>query len=297
MSDGTRTRGRRDHNPELYQLSYAHQATRSIAAFGAPGRVSWDAPGGSREARGAMFHLTFDDGPDPVWTPAVLDALETAGARATFFVLGERAAAHPEMVQRMVATGHGVEVHGHGHLRHPDTPRECVEGDLAAALVVLSGLGIAPRLWRVPWGDLAVWSGEIAAANGLTLAGWTADTNDWRGGDAESMLAAVEPLLRPVAVVLAHDGLGPGALRTDCSETVRLVRPLVDAGRRRGMEPVPLKPRADLPAGNLELGDAPGAVDAPRAAPVAAPSAVDAPRAAPVAAPSAVELHRPGAPA
>ena len=201
-----------------------------------------------------MLALTFDDGPDPRGTPEVLDALEHAGVKATFFVLGERAAAHPAIVERMLAAGHGVEAHGHGHLRHPATARECVEGDLAAALVVLGGLGIAPKLWRVPWGDLAPWSGEVAAANGQTLAGWTADTNDWRGGGAESMLAAVEPLLRPGAVVLAHDGLGPGARRTDCAETVALIRPLVEAGRKRGLEPVPLEPRSDLPAGNADLG-------------------------------------------
>ena len=61
MSDGTRTRGRRDHNPELYQLSYAHQATVSLAAI--------------RVGSGGVLALTFDDGPDPRGTPAVLDAL------------------------------------------------------------------------------------------------------------------------------------------------------------------------------------------------------------------------------
>ena len=63
--------------------------------------------------------LTFDDGPDPVWTPAVLDALAHAGARATFFVLGEAAARHPDVVRRTLAEGHAVELHGHAHLRHP----------------------------------------------------------------------------------------------------------------------------------------------------------------------------------
>ena len=140
-----------------------------------------------------MLHLTFDDGPDPRGTPAVLDALAAAGATATFFVLGECAAALPALVERTLEAGHAVEVHGHGHLRHPLTSRECVEGDLDAALAVLDGLGIAPRLWRVPWGDLAPWTAEVAAERGLTLAGWTADTHDWRGDDAATMLAALEP--------------------------------------------------------------------------------------------------------
>ena len=197
-----------------------------------------------------MIHLTFDDGPDPVWTPAVLGALRDVDARATFFVLGERAAMHPAIVERTLEAGHQVEVHGHGHLRHSATRRECVEGDLLAALAVLEGLGVKPALWRAPYGDLAPWSAEVAARNGLTLAGWTADTNDWRGGSAESMLSAVEPLLSAGAVVLAHDGVGPGALRAGCEETVKLIRPIVAAARMRGLEPVPLEPGQDLPAGN-----------------------------------------------
>ena len=184
-----------------------------------------------------MLYLTFDDGPDPRGTPAVLDALATTRAIATFFVLGERAAAYPDLIERMLSAGHAVEVHGHGHLRHPQTRRECVEGDLDAALAVLRGYGIAPRFWRVPWGDPAPWTPEVAAARGLTLVGWTADTHDWRGDDAATMLAAVEPRLRPGAIVLAHDGIGPGALRESCEETARLIGPLVAAARRRGLEP------------------------------------------------------------
>src|SRR4051794_10497743 len=109
-----------------------------------------------------MLHLTFDDGPDPLWTPAVLDALAAARATATFFVLGERAAAWPWVVERILAAGHGVEVHGHGHLRHPLTRRECVEGDLEAALAVLRVHGVVPRLWRGPRGG----GGPLSAGGG-----------------------------------------------------------------------------------------------------------------------------------
>ncbi len=96
MSDGTRTRGRRDHNPELYQLSYAHRAQRSLAAPPtAIARVATFAIAAGRVGS-AVLALTFDDGPDPRGTPAVLDALEAAGVKATFFVLGERVEQHPD---------------------------------------------------------------------------------------------------------------------------------------------------------------------------------------------------------
>ena len=195
--------------------------------------------------------LTFDDGPDPIWTPAVLDALARAGARATFFVLGEAAARHPDVVRRTLAEGHAVELHGHAHLRHPAHPAERIADDLERGLAVLSGLGARPSLWRAPWGDLAPFTPELAALAGLRLAGWTADTHDWRGDDAAAMLAAVADRLEPGAVVLAHDGLGPGALRDGCAETVALIPLLVAAARERGLEPGPLD--GPVPAGNPEL--------------------------------------------
>ena len=202
-----------------------------------------------------MLALTFDDGPDPHWTPAALAALAQAGARATFFVLGSRAREHPDVVRRMLAEGHGVEVHGHAHLRHPAAGRAAVVADLDAGLTVLSGLGADPRLWRVPWGDLAGWSEALAAERGLRAAGWTIDTYDWHGDDAGTMLAACEPELQPGAIVLAHDGLGPGARRDGCEQTVRLIGPLVAAARAHGLEPAVLGPswNAPLPVGNPAL--------------------------------------------
>jgi peptidoglycan-N-acetylglucosamine deacetylase len=195
--------------------------------------------------------LTFDDGPDPVWTPAVLDALASADAKATFFALGAAAQRHPGPLRRALAEGHAVEVHGHAHLRHPDHARAEVEEDLERALEILADLGARPRLWRAPWGDLAPWPPELAASHGLGLAGWTADTEDWRGDDAATMLERVTGPLRPGAIVLAHDGLGPGALRGGCQETVALIAPLVAAARRRGLEPGVLA--GPMPAGNPEL--------------------------------------------
>jgi peptidoglycan/xylan/chitin deacetylase (PgdA/CDA1 family) len=197
------------------------------------------------------FSLTFDDGPDPVWTAAVLDALARAGARATFFVLGQAAERYPELVRRALDEGHAVELHGHAHLRHPAHPAAEVAADLDRALEALHGLGATPRLWRVPWGDLADHTPALAEAHGLELAGWSADTHDWRGDEAAAMLADIEPQLAVGAIVLAHDGLGPGAQRTGCEETVALIGPLVAAARARGLEPGPIS--GPMPAGNPEL--------------------------------------------
>ncbi len=185
--------------------------------------------------------LTFDDGPDPRWTPAVLAALRAAGAPATFFVLGECARRHPDVVRAALADGHAVEVHADRHTSHADMTRDDGAADLARVLDVLDGLGVRPAHWRTPWGVEAEWTRGLAAEHGLDVVGWTADTRDWRGDPAPDMLAAVLPDLRDGAIVLAHDGLGPGALRDGCEETVALIGPLVAAVRERGLEPGALR--------------------------------------------------------
>jgi hypothetical protein len=189
---------------------------------------------------GVVCTLTFDDGPDATWTPRVLDALEAAEARATFFVLAQRATAHPALVDRMRAAGHDVQLHGDGHLRHPEHDRATVVRDTETALDRLRALGVEPTLWRLPWGRPAPWTAALAADHGLRIVGWDADTHDWRGDDAATMLTAVTPQLADGCVVLAHDGLGPGARRTGCAQTVDLVGPLVAEARDRGLACRPL---------------------------------------------------------
>ena len=186
----------------------------------------------------------------------MLDALRRAEARATFFVLGERVEEHPALVARTIEDGHAVQIHGHAHLRHPRAGQAAVAADLGRVTEALRAHGVDPGWWRVPWGDLAGFTPLLAAAAGLRLAGWTADTHDWRGDATPEMLAAVRDELRPGAVVLAHDGIGPGAEREDAAATAALVEPLVAAVREAGLEPVPMDAgwRSPVPAGNPAAG-------------------------------------------
>ena len=183
------------------------------------------------------LHLTFDDGPDPCWTRAVLEALARARARATFFVLGERVDAHPELVTEVLQAGHAVGLHGHRHLRHSTIDAQAGARDTTEGLASLRRAGVRPRRWRTPWGVVAPWTTVEARRHRLTLTHWSADTHDWRGDRPDAMLDAVRDDLTDGAIVLAHDGLGPGASRKDCSATVALIEPLVAAGRARGLEP------------------------------------------------------------
>jgi peptidoglycan/xylan/chitin deacetylase (PgdA/CDA1 family) len=168
--------------------------------------------------------LTFDDGPDETWTPLVLDALGAAGARATFFVIAPRAERHPELIARILDEGHAVGLHCDEHVRHSERDEAWLERDTTRALERLAAVGVRPSEWRTPYGDRAPWTEQVAARAGLRLVHWDVDTHDWRGDTADEILERVGADLVPDAVVLAHDGLGPGALRTGCAETVELIR-------------------------------------------------------------------------
>lgn len=179
--------------------------------------------------------LTFDDGPDPEWTPKLLDLLQALGARATFFPIAERAAAQPAIIERMRAQGHAIGLHCHEHVRHSERDCAWLRHDTDTALDRLGTLGIMPTYWRPPWGDTAPWSAQVAHERDLRLIGWTADTHDWRGDEASAMVAATGPALTAGAVVLAHDGVGPGARRDSAAQTLDYVVLVADHAREHGL--------------------------------------------------------------
>ncbi len=236
-------------DPPHRSASSYRQKEGQVETRSRPERVTEHSHGGQRSVRPAGFDasrvapwaaLTFDDGPDPSWTPRILDALDRADARATFFVIAPLALEHPHIASAMLDAGHEVEFHCTEHARHTRRSRREIEADTREGLRALQSLGVEPRLWRPPWGIRAPWTEEVAESFGLRLAPWSADTKDWRGDAAPEMLRCIEPLLSPGSVVLMHDGLGPGARRNGCEETVSLVEPLVAHLRGLGCEPTPL---------------------------------------------------------
>jgi peptidoglycan/xylan/chitin deacetylase (PgdA/CDA1 family) len=111
-----------------------------------------------------------------------------------------------------------------------------IGADTAEALSAIGGRR-RTRLWRTPHGIATPDTERVAEEHGLELIHWTADTQDWQGGQtAGEMLARVEPLLRPGAVVLMHDGVGPGSPRENAASTLALLDPLVEAVRAKGLQ-------------------------------------------------------------
>jgi peptidoglycan/xylan/chitin deacetylase (PgdA/CDA1 family) len=195
-----------------------------------------DVVGGESEWR-AGCALTFDDGPDPLWTARLLTCLRNEGARATFFVMAGRAVAHPRLLERMQAEGHEIGFHCVRHVRHTELDETALRRDTRTGLRVLERLGVRARLWRAPWGVTTTASEAVAADLGLELVHWDLDTHDWRGDSAAAMHASIAGDLRPGSVVLMHDGLGPGARRSGCRETIRLVAPLLATLRSMRLRP------------------------------------------------------------
>lgn len=180
--------------------------------------------------------LTFDDGPDGRCTPQLLDLLGRAGATATFFVIAPRAAAHPELIERMRREGHAVGMHCDQHVRHSSRDRAWCARDADRALERLRALGVEPVRWRTPWGDIAPWTAGIARERGLRLTSWSIDTHDWQGDCADEMYARTHAGLEPGAVVLAHDGIGPGARRESSEETIAYVEMVLAHAKWHGFE-------------------------------------------------------------
>jgi peptidoglycan/xylan/chitin deacetylase (PgdA/CDA1 family) len=150
--------------------------------------------------------LTFDDGPDPRWTPRVLDVLARHGARSTFFCVGERVAAHPELVRRTAAAGHELANHTWSHCHLGTTRPDRIRAELRRTHDVLTELtGRAPTLLRPPWGKIDPPGLLAAGALGYRVVLWS---HLVRGGRPAEDAAATLAAVTPGAIVLAHDG-GP----------------------------------------------------------------------------------------
>lgn len=152
--------------------------------------------------------ITIDDGPDPEVTPAVLDALDAAGATATFFVIAERARRHPALVREIVRRGHSVQNHSDHHLHRFSLlgPRG-MEAEIAAAQAALTDLtGRRPHCFRAPAGLRNPFLDPVLHRLGLHLVSWTRRGFDTRERDAARVLARLERGLGPGDIVLLHDG-------------------------------------------------------------------------------------------
>ncbi len=152
--------------------------------------------------------LTIDDGPDPEDTPQLLKLLARHDARATFFLVGERAAAHPELVEQIRAAGHEIACHTHTHPRFSFWamgPRR-LAAEIDRALPHLQSEPGEVLFFRPPVGIKNLWLGRILRARNLRCVAWTVRSGDGVGTSAQAVIARVRREVRPGAIILMHEG-------------------------------------------------------------------------------------------
>ena len=166
-------------------------------------RVVSRGPAGS-----ARVALTFDDGPNPVTTRRVLEVLAPTRHRATFFVLGEKARRHPDVVREIHAGGHTLGIHGdfHDRLHSFRMPRTVRDEIVRAADAVEAATGARPRFFRPPLGHTSVTTIRGVRLAGVTLIGWSSRGFDGiRGRSLEAVVERVSRTLIDGAIVMLHD--------------------------------------------------------------------------------------------
>lgn len=160
-----------------------------------------------------LVALTFDDGPHAAYTRQLLDYFKAQGVRATFFVLGSRAEAYPDLVARMAGEGHEVANHTWSHKSLVNMGSANGVSELRRTSEMISMLtGKPPRLVRPPYGHTNERVRGMIQGQGWREVMWDADSRDWAGGSSDRMLARVVRSFSPECIVLFHD-IHPGALR------------------------------------------------------------------------------------
>jgi peptidoglycan/xylan/chitin deacetylase (PgdA/CDA1 family) len=152
--------------------------------------------------------LTFDDGPDPDGTPLVLDALDAAGLRATFFVVGEQLMKHHALARDALARGHELGLHGFEHARYDSLPGRMAADDVARSIGTFeAAVGQRPRFFRPPYGLFNEAAYGACADLGLEPVYWSAWGLDWETIAAERIAEIVAPDLSDGAVIVLHDSV------------------------------------------------------------------------------------------
>ena len=206
----------------------------------APLRRRW-LPTLSGIAPGAHVALTLDDGPDPVSTPAFLDLLAAHDRRATFFVLGSQAAAHPALVRRISDEGHELAVHGWTHRCTLAVPPTRLARELRDAKRAIEDLAGHTVTWyRPPFGVLSTEALLACRSTGLSPVLWSAWGREWeRSATPDRIAAKVRSKIRPGGTVLLHD-TDLHSPRGDWRRTLEATERLL-AGPLRGADVGPLR--------------------------------------------------------
>jgi peptidoglycan/xylan/chitin deacetylase (PgdA/CDA1 family) len=198
-------------------------------------------------ARGEVA-LTFDDGPDPAITPRVLDVLDRHGAKASFFCIGRRAAAHPDLLREIVRRGHSVENHSDRHLLGFSccTPSMLRREINVAQTTIEHIAGSAPRFFRAPLGLRSPLLDPVMAGTRLQYISWTRRGRDCATRDPTKVLRRLTHGLAAGDVLLLHDARCSRA-RSGDPIVLRVLPELLRQLAASGLRPVSLRQAISVP--------------------------------------------------
>jgi peptidoglycan-N-acetylglucosamine deacetylase len=204
-------------------------------------RLWQELPGLERVREGVA--LTFDDGPDPDATPAVLDGLDAAGVKGTFFLVGEQVEAHPDIAREVAQRGHEIQAHCFDHQHHETLadPRADLERTLGA---IESATGATPTMQRPPYGRFSPSSHAACIEAGLRPVYWSAWGEDWEDLAPDRIADFVTRDLSPGVVILLHDS-ARYAHRPSARATAAAIPLVAAAMADRGLAPTAISSALD----------------------------------------------------
>jgi len=174
--------------------------------------------------------LTFDDGPDPTYTPAVLSILARYNAKATFFMLGERVRLYPDLARSVAEKGHAVGSHCYHHVSLLLAPPRRIREEIAGAeIAIQQAVGQQPRLLRPPYGFHPPFLVQEARRRGYLLVGWSISPHDSFHLSAAELAHRVLARVRAGDIILLHDGRGNRA------ETIKALPLILEGLRKKGL--------------------------------------------------------------
>ncbi|SDJ46449.1 polysaccharide deacetylase family protein [Streptomyces indicus] len=222
----------RPQKPSAYRL-------RPLTGYGPARGLPAAAPVRSKPilrlaSRDRTMVLTFDDGPDPRYTPGILRTLRQYDVRAMFFVCGEMAAASPDLLREMIDDGHVIGNHTWTHPQLLRLGRAAVRSEIeSTSEVVRRTVGEAPLWFRAPYGAWNRAAFEIGAGAGMEPLAWTTDSLDWTEPGTRKIVDNVLRGAGSGVVVLNHDA---GGNRSQSVDALRIYLPrLLDDGYRFGL--------------------------------------------------------------
>ena len=204
-----------------------------LVGFGVGGVAAQEAPAPVRQVRSLhipvkAIALTFDDGPSPVYTPAILGVLQEYGAKGTFFVIGQELVRYPDIAKQVAAAGMELGNHGFHHLTLQNLDGTAVTAEARPVERELTAItGARPTLYRLPRGRGDARSLRALADLGYTVVYWSIDTRDYMPRDPATIAHQVEKQVQPGAIVIFHDG---GGNQQHTVDALKALLPALKAG-------------------------------------------------------------------